>query len=63
VWVKHKQKHVRGQNDIGVLTDEGLPYRDGDEDFRLFEQSSIVGIIAQPAEEPHLLDVASILAN
>jgi len=36
-----------------MLTDEGLPYQDGDDSFRLFEQSSIVGIIAQPVPDPN----------
>lgn len=50
VFVKHKSKHTRGPGDLGTLTDEGLPYQDGDESLRLFEQSSIVGIIAQPGD-------------
>lgn len=65
VWVKHKSKHIRGAGDIGILTDEGLPYQDGDETFRLFEQSSVVGIIAQPGDVPpeQAKPASSIIVN
>jgi len=52
VWVKHKKKVSRGQGAIGELFDEGLPYQDGDIGYLCVEQSSIVGILAEPSPDP-----------
>lgn len=47
VWVKHKAK-----NRPGLLDDAGLQYQDEGVTYHVFEQSSIVGILAQPGEAP-----------
>jgi co-chaperonin GroES (HSP10) len=52
VLVKHKKKMQRGPGDLGQLFDEGIPYRDGDIDFLMVEQSSVVGILAEAGDVP-----------
>jgi|GEM_PF-2849928 len=49
VWVKHKKKIRVGAN-ASTFEDEGLPYRDGEELYHCFEQSSIIGILSQPPQ-------------
>lgn len=48
VYVKHKEK----RNPQMPAGDAALMYRDGDETFHIVEQSSIVGILAEPGEFP-----------
>jgi co-chaperonin GroES (HSP10) len=55
VWVKHKTKFHQGQ--MTRLEDAGLPYRDGEVTYHGFEQTSIIGILAEPDERP-LVDLS-----
>lgn len=48
VWVKHKKRLSNGQ--LTRLEDEGLPYRDNDVLYYCFEQSSVIGVLAEPGE-------------
>lgn len=50
VWVKHKTRRP-GPAGGHILTDEGIVYQDDDDKVILMEQTSILGIIADPGED------------
>ena len=45
VWVQHKRPQRNGQGQP-VLADAFIPYRTGNDSFAVFEESQIMGIIA-----------------